>query len=129
MKDELQFYIYSEKLLAHLYQQAASLALKQDEKDAMLKNAQESIQNANYLNYFYRYDYGTNFDPMIPETHIQGTYQQLLSEIQKQELSTYLQYRTLTYNQSNNELKETMNAITDNKLGHILVIMSLLITF
>ena len=61
---------------------------------------------------------------MIPEGNIQGTYRDLLNEIQKQELSSYLELRKLTYNQGDIELRETIRAITDDKLAHIFNIIS-----
>ena len=62
---------------------------------------------------------------MIPDVNIQGGYRELLNEIQRQELSSFLALRRLTYNQGNAELRETMRAITDNKLGHILTILAI----
>ena len=62
---------------------------------------------------------------MIPEGNIQGTYRDLLNEIQKQELASYLELRKLTYNQGNIELRETIRAITDVKLGHILTLLAI----
>ena len=95
-RDQLQSYIYTEKLLAQLYRRAAALATMQSERDALLAFARDAEQNANYLNYFYRLEFGTAFDPMIPDV-----------------------------NQGNAELRETMRAITDNKLGHILTILAI----
>ncbi|WP_028044307.1 hypothetical protein [Candidatus Stoquefichus massiliensis] len=124
-REQLQSYIYTEKLLAQLYRQAAARATLQDERQVLLSFAQNAEQNANYLNYFYRMEFGTGFDPMIPEGNIQGTYRDLLNEIQKQELSSYLELRKLTYNQGDTELRETIRAITDNKLAHILTILAI----
>jgi hypothetical protein len=127
MKESLQSFIYTEKLLAQLYRKAASLATLQEEKNALLSFAQASEQNANYLNYFYKMNFGTNFDPMIPDAVIQGGYREVLNEIQQQELSSYLNYRKEIYFQKDYEYKETMLAITDNKLGHILTILAIMI--
>lgn len=124
-RDQLQSYIYTEKLLAQLYRRAAALATMQSERDALLAFARDAEQNANYLNYFYRLEFGTAFDPMIPDVNIQGGYRELLNEIQRQELSSFLALRRLTYNQGNAELRETMRAITDNKLGHILTTLAI----
>ena len=124
-REQLQSYIYTEKLLAQLYRQAAARATMQDERQGLLSFAQNAEQNANYLNYFYRQEFGTGFDPMIPEGNIQGTYRDLLNEIQKQELSSYLELRKLTYNQGDIELRETIRAITDDKLAHILTLLAI----
>ena len=124
-REQLQSYIYTEKLLAQLYRQAAAMATLQSERQVLLAFARDAEQNANYLNHFYREEFGTNFDPMIPEGNIQGTYRDWLNEIQKQELASYLELRKLTYNQGNIELRETIRAITDVKLGHILTLLAI----
>lgn len=126
MKDEFQSYIYTEKLLSQLYRKAAALATLQSEKDVLLAFARDAQQNANYLNYFYKQEYGTNFDPMIPEANIQGSYRDVLNEILNQEIRSYLEFRKQTYNQSNIEFRETMRAITDVKLGHILTLLAII---
>lgn len=127
MKEILQSFIYTEKLLAQLYRRAAPLSNIQGERNILLTFARDAEQNANYLNYFYRQEFGTNFDPMIPDAIIQGTYCDVLNEIQKQELTSYLEYRKQLYRQQDFDFRETMRAITDNKLGHILTIMAILI--
>lgn len=127
MRNQLQSYIYTEKFLAQLYRRAAALASSQEEKNALLAFAQNAETNANYLNYFYKLEYGVNYDPMIPEINLQGGYRAVLNEILKLEISSYLEYRKLTYNQSNNEFRETVRAIADTKLGHILTILAIII--
>ena len=127
MKEILQSFIYTEKLLAQLYRRAAPLSNIQGERNILLTFARDAEQNANYLNYFYRQEFGTNFDPMIPDAVIQGTYRDVLNEIQKQELTSYLEYRKQLYRQQDFDFRETMRAITDNKLGPILTIMAILI--
>lgn len=127
MKEILQSFIYTEKLLAQLYRRAAPLSNIQGERNILLTFARDAEQNANYLNYFYRQEFGTNFDPMIPDAVIQGTYRDVLNEIQKQELTSYLEYRKQLYRQQDFDFRETMRAITDNKLGHILTIMAILV--
>ena len=109
-REQLQSYIYTEKLLAQLYRQAAAMATLQSERQVLLAFARDAEQNV---------------DPMIPEGNIQGTYRDLLNEIQKQELASYLELRKLTYNQGNIELRETIRAITDVKLGHILTLLAI----
>ena len=126
MREQLQSYIYTEKFLAHLYRRAAALASSQEEKNALLAFAQNAETNANYLNYFYKLEYGVNFDPMVPEINLQGGYRAVLNEILKLEISSYLEYRKLTYNQSNNEFRETVRAISDTKLGHILTVLAII---
>lgn len=125
MREQLQSYIYTEKFLAQLYRRAAALASSQEEKNALLAFAQNAETNANYLNYFYKLEYGVNFDPMVPEINLQGGYRAVLNEILKLEISSYLEYRKLTYNQSNNEFRETVRAISDTKLGHILTVLAI----
>lgn len=88
--------------------------------------AQNAETNANYLNYFYKLEYGVNFDPMVPEINLQGGYRAVLNGILKLEISSYLEYRKLTYNQSNNEFRETVRAISDTKLGHILTVLAII---
>lgn len=126
MREQLQSYIYTEKFLAQLYRRAAALASSQEEKNALLAFAQNAETNANYLNYFYKLEYGVNFDPMVPEINLQGGYRAVLNEILKLEISSYLEYRKLTYNQSNNEFRETVIAISDTKLGHILTVLAII---
>lgn len=126
MREQLQSYIYTEKFLAQLYRRAAALASSQEEKNALLAFAQNAETNANYLNYFYKLEYGVNFDPMVPEINLQGGYRAELNEILKLEISSYLEYRKLTYNQSNNEFRETVRAISDTKLGHILTVLAII---
>lgn len=126
MKEQLQSFIYTEKLLAQLYRRAAALATLEQERNALLAFAQDAERNANYLNYFYKEEYGTNYDPLIPDAVIQGGYREVLNEIQKLELSSFLNYRKLTYSQENVQFRETMRAITDNKLGHILTILAIM---
>ncbi|HJA52444.1 MAG TPA: hypothetical protein H9952_04755 [Candidatus Massiliomicrobiota merdigallinarum] len=126
MRDQLQSYIYTEKFLDQLYRRAAALASSQEEKNALLAFAQNAETNANYLNYFYKLEYGVNFDPMVPEINLQGGYRVVLNEILKLEISSYLEYRKLTYNQSNNEFRETVRAISDTKLGHILTVLAII---
>ena len=126
MRVQLQSYIYTEKFLAQLYRRAAALASSQEEKNALLAFAQNAETNANYLNYFYKLEYGVNFDPMVPEINLQGGYRAVLNEILKLEISSYLEYRKLTYNQSNNEFRETVRAISDTKLGHILTVLAII---
>ena len=126
MREQLQSYIYTEKFLAQLYRRAAALASSQEEKNALLAFAQNAETNANYLNYFYKLEYGVNFDPMVPEINLQGGYRAVLNEILKLEISSYLEYRKLTYNQSNNEFRETVRAISDTKLEHILTVLAII---
>jgi len=125
-REELETYIYVETLLAQLYRQAAAMATRQIEKNTLLQFSQEATQNANYLNHFYRQEYGTNFNPIIPEGNITGTYRDLLNEILGQEIKSYLTLRRQTYFQKNFELNETMRFISDVKLGHILTILAIL---
>ena len=54
MREELQAFIYTEKLLEQLYRRAAALATLESERQAMLTAASNAAQNASYLNYFYK---------------------------------------------------------------------------
>ena len=126
MREDLQAFIYMEKLLAQLYRRAAALATLDSERQAMLTAASNAEQNANYLNYFYKQNFGVNFDPMIPDAVIQGGYREVINEILRLEIRSFLDLRKQTYNQSDIAYKETINAITDNKLGHILVLLAIL---
>lgn len=125
-REELQGYIYNEKLLAQLYRRASALTSLQDEKQALLSFANEAQRNAEYLNYFYRQEFGTSFDPIMPELNIQGSYRDVLNEIQKQELESFLSLRKLTYNQGDGLLRETIREISDTKLGHILTLLAII---
>lgn len=126
MKEQLQYYIYTEKVLADLYRKAAALASTQEEKDALLSFSQAATKNAEYLNSLYKQEYGTNFDPMIPDTVIQGDYRAVIDEITKQEIASFLMYRKNTYYQENYDLKETLRFVADVKLGHILSLLGIL---
>lgn len=125
-KSELEYFIFTETYLAQLYRKAASLAKKEVERNTFLQFSQESTQNANYLNYFYRQEFGTNFDSVVPDTNVFDNYRDLLNEILSQEIRSYLQFRRQTYFQSNREFSETMRFISDVKLGHILTILAIL---
>lgn len=126
MKEQLQSFIYTEKLLAQLYRRAAALTTNQTEKQALLNFSQNATRNAEYLNFFYRREYGTNFDPLVPDAVIQGSYRDVINEIVKHEVDSFLQYRKQTYFQNDVEFRETMRAITDTKLGHILTLLAIL---
>lgn len=126
MKEELQSFIYIEKLLAQMYRMAAPLATMQEERNTLLSFASDAEQNANFLNYFYKQEFGTNFDPMIPEGIINGSFRDVLREIQRQELTSYLQFRKQLYRQQDYDFRQTMQVITDKKLGHILTIMAII---
>lgn len=125
-RQELETYIYTELFLAQLYRKASAMATRQVEKNTLLQFSQEATQNADYLNHFYYQEYGTNYNPIIPEGNIVGTYRDLLNEILGQEIRSYLLIRGETYFHSNNSLFETMRFIADIKLGHILTILAIL---
>lgn len=125
-KSELEYFIFTETYLSQLYRKAAALAKREVERNTLLQFSQESTQNANYLNHFYRQEFGTNFDPVVPDTNAFDNYRDLLNEILSQEIRSYLQFRRQTYFQSNREFSETMRFISDVKLGHILTILAIL---
>lgn len=125
-KSELEYFIFTETYLSQLYRKAAALAKREVERNTLLQFSQESTQNANYLNHFYRQEFGTNFDPVVPDTNAFDNYRDLLNEILSQEIRSYLQFRRQTYFQSNREFSETMRFISDVKLGHILTVLAIL---
>lgn len=126
MKEELQSYIYTEKLLAQLYRRAAALTANPIEKQSLLNFSQQATRNAEVLNNLYRREYGTNFDPMIPDAVIQGSYRDVLNEILAHEIDSFLQIRRQTYFQNDIEFRDTMRAVSDVKLGHILTILAII---
>lgn len=125
-KSELEYFIFTETYLSQLYRKAAALAKREVERNTLLQFSQESTQNANYLNHFYRQEFGTNFDPVVPDTNAFDNYRDLLNEILSQEIRSYLQFRRQTYFQSNREFSEAMRFISDVKLGHILTVLAIL---
>ena len=126
MKEQYQSFIYSETLLSQLYRKAAAYASNETERMTMLSFANDALTNANYMNYFYKTEYGVNYDPIIPEVVINGGYREFINEIIKLEIRTYQDYKKLNYNQNDLELKDTIEAITDMKLGHILTLLAIL---
>ena len=127
MKEDFQSYIYAEKYLKYLYQRAAALAPNTNEKNILLTFAEESQRYSDYLNYFYKNEYGLGYDPIISELSVPNNYYELLTEIEKRELESYLAYRQYTYFQQNYELQETLRSISDGKLAHLLTIQGILI--
>lgn len=125
-KEELESYIYTEMLLAQLYRKAAALATRDVERNTLLQFSKEATQNAGYLNFFYRQEFGSNYDPIIPEGNLPGTYRDVLNEILNQEIRSYLTFRRQTYFQNDRDIRETMRFISDVKLGHILTILAIL---
>ena len=127
MKEQLQSYIYVEKLLCDLYKKVATLTSLSDEKGMFLDFSKSCHEAVGCLKYFYKEQFGSEFDPMIPEINIQGTYREVLNHIQQQELESFLNYRRHTYFQDNYLLQETMRGIADSKLEHIIAIMAIVI--
>lgn len=127
MKEDFQSYIYEEKYLMSLYQRASAMAVSVDERTILLQFARESEEYAEYLNYFYKREYGLGYDPIISDTGIPLSYYDILTEIEKRELASYLVYRQYTYFQQDYELQETMRSICDGKLAHLLTIQGILI--
>lgn len=125
MQESLQSYIYTEKLLADLYRHAASRVSIYTERETMLRYSQSCIQAMRYLNYFYKEMTGEYYEPFIPEVKVNRTYRELLDEIQRIEVETFLEYRKSIYKIDNYLLQETMRAIGDLKLGHILAILAI----
>lgn len=127
MKEQFQSYIYVEKMLCDLYKRSATLTHLSDEREMFLNFAKNCKEATSCLNYFYKEQFGEEFNPMIPEIIIQGTYREVLNHIQQQELESFLNYRMHTYFQDNYLLQETMRGIADSKLNHILAIMAIVI--
>ncbi len=127
MQEDLQSYIYAEKYLKYLYQRAAAMAPDNDEKTVLLSFASDAQKYADYLNYFYKREYGLGYDPIISELTVPNNYYDLLTEIEKRELESFLAYRQYTYFQQDYELKETLRSISDGKLAHLITIQGILI--
>ena len=126
MRDELQALIYSEKLLAYLYQRAAALSALESERKTFLDLSQRAAQNVALLNYFYRQEYGVGYDPIIPEANIPTTYRGLLMEIESQEITSLLDYANRSHGQSSN-VNTAMRQISDDKVAKVLAIQAILI--
>ncbi|MBS5111992.1 MAG: hypothetical protein KHZ15_04795 [Coprobacillus cateniformis] len=126
MKEILQAYIYNEKMLNDLYQRAAALTCREDERQALLNFADHCHQITNELNQIYYEQFDDYYQPLIEEKNIQGTFRDVLNHIQTLEIGYYDTYRRHTY--SNDPiLKEAMREFADLKLVHTLAIMAMVI--
>lgn len=126
MQELLQSYIYNEKLLADLYRHAASRASIYAEREALLRYSQNCVQAMRYLNAFYKEKTGMYYEPLVAEIKINGTYRELLDEIQRIEVKSFIKYCQHTYKADNYSLQETMRIICDLKLGHILALLAMI---
>ena len=124
-KDELQNYIYIETLLAQLYRQIAAVAPRSDERNAFLSFSQDASRNAEKLNQIYRDQFGTNFNPIVPETVLQGGYRELLNEILDLELASTNALRSHTYFQNDLALNKTLRQIADDKLSNVIQLLAI----
>lgn len=127
MRQELlQQYIYTETLLARLYRQVATKAPSSKERDAYLQFASEASLNAEKLNQIYRDEYGTGFNPIVPDTVLQGGYRELVVELLDLELTSMNELRKHTYFQQDFRINETFRQIADNKFDNIVILLSIL---
>lgn len=127
MRQELlQQYIYTETLLARLYRQVATKAPSSKERDAYLRFSNDAMNNAEKLNQIYRDEYGTGFNPIVPDTVLQGGYRELVIELLDIELSSMNDLRNHTYFQSDFRINETFRQIADGKFDNIVILLSIL---
>lgn len=127
MKELFQSYMYNEKLLCELYRRAAVLTCMYNEHKAFLEFAQSCESAMQALNRLYKEQFGEGFEPIVSEINIQGTYRDVLNYIQKEELQSFLNYRSHTYFQEDYVVQETMREISDAKLGHTLAVLAIVI--
>lgn len=125
-QDLLQQYIYNETLLARLYRQTASQAPLSKERDTYLQFSAEASSNAERLNQLYRDEYGANFNPIVPDTILQGEYRQLVNELLDIELTSMNNMRKHTYFQSDYRINELFREIVDNKIDNVIILISIL---
>lgn len=127
MRQELlQQYIYNETLLSRLYRQVATKAPSSKERDAYLQFAAEASANAEKLNQIYRDEYGTGFNPIVPDTVLQGGYRELVVELLDVELTSMTELRKHTYFQQDFRINETFRQIADGKFDNIVILLSIL---
>ena len=125
-QDVLQQYIYIETLLARLYRQVAAMAPSSRERDAYLQFAAEAAANAERLNQVYRDQFGTNFNPIVPDTVLQGGYRELVNELLDIELTSMNDLRSHTYFQSDYAINEYFRKMTDGKMDNIITLLAIL---
>lgn len=125
-QDVLQQYIYIETLLARLYRQVAAMAPSSKERDAYLRFASQAQGNAERLNQFYRDMFGTNFNPVVPDTVLQGGYRELVNELLDIELTSMNDLRSHTYFQSDYAINEYFRKMADSKMNNIIILLSIL---
>lgn len=128
-KELLQQYIYTETLLSQLYRQVSAVAPSSRERAAFLAFSQEATQNAERLTQIYRDEFGTNFNPMIPDTILQGGYYELLNELLDIELTSATALRSNTYFQSDYNLNEVMRRMADDKMDNIITILAIMTNY
>lgn len=122
-RELLEKYIYNEVLLANIYKKLASMGSNARERNAFLSFAARASNNAAQLNNIYRDEYGVNFNPIVPDTVLQGGYRELLNEVLEIEISTMTDLRNQTYFQSNYQWNELFRKIADDKMVHIIQII------
>jgi len=128
-KEILQQYIYTETLLSQLYRQVSAVAPSAKERAAFLAFSQESSQNAERLTQIYQDEFGTNFNPMIPDTIIQGGYYELLNELLDIELTSATALRGNTYFQTDYNLNEVLRRMADDKMDNIITILAIMTNY
>jgi hypothetical protein len=124
-RDQFENYIYNELVLANIYAKLATMGQNAQSRDAYLQFANKSNSNAALLNSLYRDEYGVNFNPIVPDTVLQGGYRELLNEVLSIEISSMIDIRAQTYFQSNFQVNETFRKIADNKMTNIIEILAI----
>lgn len=125
-KELLQQYIYTETLLSQLYRQVSAVAPTARERAVFLDFSNKATQNAERLTQMYRDEFGTNFNPMIPDTVLQGGYYELLNELIDIELTSTTALRSNTYFQSDYNLNELLRRMTDEKMDNVITLLAIM---
>ena len=123
MKELLQYFIYTEKLLSVLYRKAAALTSVKSQEDTLLKFAKDATDNASYLNSLYKREYGVNYDPMVPEVNVNGSYKEFLDEIAKREIESYQSLKPQAAFAEDQDAKELFDYISGIKAVHVWVLL------
>ena len=85
-----------------------------------------TAENFTRLNQFYRDMFGTNFNPVVPDTVLQGGYRELVNELLDIELTSMNDLRSHTYFQSDYAINEYFRKMADSKMNNIIILLSIL---
>ena len=88
--------------------------------------ASEAAANAERLNQVYRDQFGTNFNPIVPDTVLQGGYRELVNELLDIELTSMNDLRSHTYFQSDYAINEYFRKMADGKMDNIITLLAIL---